>query len=135
MYKTIKSLKRSKLRNSRNQRRGTVAVEVAMIAPFIFLIVFGLMEWARFEMIRQAAATAAFNAAREGTIPGMTNAEIESSANAILDVYSVSDATVTGDISSTESSVTIAIPLSQNSWFLGRFFGGSSINRSFKLAL
>ena len=135
MYKILKRLNGSRSRRSRNQRRGSVAVEVAVVAPFIFLIVFGLMEWARFEMIRQAAATAAFNAAREGTIPGATSAEIESSATAILDVYFVSSAVVTGDISGTESSVSISIPMSQNSWFLGRFLGDASINRTFKLAL
>lgn len=43
-------------------RLGAASIEMAMVAPFIFLLVFGSVEFARMMMVRQALT----NAAREG---------------------------------------------------------------------
>lgn len=114
-------------------RRGTTAVEFAIVAPIIFLLVFGMMEWSRVEMIRQVSSTAAFSAARLGTIPGTTTTEMEQRVDDILDIYSIEASTVTATISGGESNVDIQILMSQNSWFLKRFFGDAAIERSFVL--
>lgn len=56
---------RAKIRRTRAHfatRRGATAVEMAMVAPFIFLIVFGSMEFSRIVMVKQALT----NSAREG---------------------------------------------------------------------
>ena len=127
----MRSIRSSK----RTNRRGGAAIEVALTAPLIFLVVFGLMEWARAENIRQIASTAAFNGARVGTLPGATTAEMEQRANDILDIYFVSSATVTGTISGTEATMHVSIPLGQNSWFIKRFFGNATVVRDFTLTL
>ena len=44
------------------RRRGAAAVEMAFVAPFVFLLVFTSFEFARMMMVRQAMT----NAAREG---------------------------------------------------------------------
>jgi len=49
-------------RFARTRRFGTATVEMAIVSPFIFLIVFGSIEFARMMMVRQALT----NAAREG---------------------------------------------------------------------
>jgi len=116
-----------------NRRRGLVAVEVAMVAPFVFILVFGLMEWARAEMIRQATSTAAFNAARLGTVPGTTTTEVEDKAAAFLDVYFVSNATIVATITEDESTISVSVPMADNSWFLKQFFGNLTIHRDFTL--
>ena len=117
----------------RRNRKGATAVEFALIAPAIFLLVMGLMEWARFEMIRQVSSTAAFSAARVGTLPGATTSDVEARVDEILDVYSITQATRSASINSDEATVTIQIPMSSNSWFLKRYFGSAVIQRDFTL--
>lgn len=46
----------------RIRRRGVSAVEFAMIAPFVFMLIFGIFEFTRVTMVQQAIT----NAAREG---------------------------------------------------------------------
>ena len=104
-----------------------------MVAPVIFLMVFGLMEWSRVEMIRQVSSTATFSAARLGTIPGTTTAEVEQRVEDILEIYSIEASSVTATISDGESNVDIQVSMADNSWFLKRFFGNATIDRSFVL--
>ena len=117
----------------RRNRRGATAVEFAMVAPIVFLLVLGLMEWARFEMIRQVSSTATFSAARIGTLPGATEAEVEQRVTDILDIYSIDASTVDATISDGESNIDIDIKMSDNSLFLKQFFGNMVIQRSFTL--
>ena len=70
-------------------RRGIATVEFALVVPLVFLVVLGLCEWCRFEMIRQVTSTATFNAARLASIPGATEAEIETKVNTTLGIYYV----------------------------------------------
>lgn len=56
MFKRKRRLRRS------NQRDGATTIEMALVAPFIFLMVFGSVEFARMMMVRQALT----NAARQG---------------------------------------------------------------------
>lgn len=49
-------------RRAKSNRCGTVSVEMALVAPVIFVMVFGSVEFARMMMIRQALT----NAARAG---------------------------------------------------------------------
>ena len=85
---------------NKNNRRGTTAVEFSLVLPLLLTIVFGLLEWGRFEMCRQASSTAAFNAARLGAIPGSSSADAEARAAAILDNYFINGASVTANLTS-----------------------------------
>ena len=114
-------------------RTGATAVEFALIAPAIFLLVLGLLEWSRFEMIRQVSSTAAFAAARAGTLPGATESEMEERADAILAVYAISTSTRVGTLTDDEASISIQIPMADNSWFLKQLFGNATIQRDFTL--
>jgi len=49
-------------RNGMRRRFGAATIEMAMVTPFIILLVFGSVEFARMMMVRQALT----NAAREG---------------------------------------------------------------------
>lgn len=48
---------------SQKDRRGAAAIELAMVAPFVFLLVFASFEFSRMMMVHQALT----NAAREGS--------------------------------------------------------------------
>jgi Flp pilus assembly protein TadG len=50
------------LRNSKLNRRAAAAVEFAFVAPIVFLLLFGILEWCRYVMIRNVTE----NAVREG---------------------------------------------------------------------
>jgi hypothetical protein len=84
-------------------------------------------------MIRQVSSTAAFSAARVGTLPGATTNDVESRVDEILDVYAITQASRTATISSDEATVSIQIPMAANSWFLKRYFGTAVIKRNFTL--
>ena len=121
-------------RNKKRDRLGATTVEFALVFPLLILIVFGLLEWGRFEMCRQVSSTAAFNAARLGSIPGSTSAEVEARAAEILDIYFINGATVTANLTEETSTVQIGVPMNQNSIALLRFFGDVTIQREFTLS-
>ena len=65
-------------------RRGAAAVEFAVTAPILFMLLFGALELGRMNMIRQTANNAAYEAARTCIVPGATNAEGVAAAKAVL---------------------------------------------------
>ena len=97
-------------------RRGATAVEFALVLPIVFFAFFGLWEYARLEMIRQATATACYDGAREGTLPGSTTAEMQAAAQRILDIYLISGATIEPQITDRRASCEITIPVDENTW-------------------
>lgn len=122
------------MRLRRNKRRsGATMVEFAIVTPILFTFVLGLMEWGRFEMVRQVTATAAFNASRHGTLPGAKSEDVEGVASDILEMYFVSGATVTSDLTTEYSDVEVSVPLRENSFVLTRIFGDSVVSRRFYL--
>lgn len=62
MFKKTRSIHGLRMFKANSSRRGTISVEMAMVAPVIFVLVFGSVEFARMMMIRQALT----NAARDG---------------------------------------------------------------------
>ncbi len=122
-------------RLSRKKRSGATVVEFAIVGPIVFLFFLGLMEWGRFEMVRQVMSTAAFNSARVGTLPGSTSAEAQDRAIEILEQYFVAGGQAVAFITPDESTMTITVPMSQNSFVLSRFFGNVTLERSFNLKI
>ena len=122
------------LKNSKSRKRsGAATVEFVIVIPIVLIFILGLLEWGRLEMVRQVMSSASFNAARTGTLPGASEADVAQTATNFLDIYFVTGATVTSTISPTECTVHISVPYSQNSFVLGKFFGDSTIEREFKL--
>ena len=67
------------------------------------------------------------------TLPGATEAEMEQRVDEILSVYAISQAPRVGTLSADEASINLQIPMADNSWFMKRFFGDSTIQRDFTL--
>lgn len=53
----------AKRQSREGRRRGAATIEVALVAPFMFMLIFALFEFSRMMMVRQALT----NAAREGS--------------------------------------------------------------------
>ena len=65
-------------------RRGAALVEFAMVAPLLFLLVMGSVEFARAFMANNLIANAARCGGRAGAIPGTSNADITASIDQSL---------------------------------------------------
>jgi Flp pilus assembly protein TadG len=63
-------------RRAKGQSRlGATAVEFAIVANIMFIMIFACMEFARMNMVRNMAQDAAYFAARHAIVPGATDAE------------------------------------------------------------
>jgi Flp pilus assembly protein TadG len=82
----------STLRSSR--RRGASAVELAVVAPVFFVLVFGLIEFSRMVMCYQVLTSAAREAARVGAVPGTNSGDVTDRGNDVLAAGAVAGATI-----------------------------------------
>jgi Flp pilus assembly protein TadG len=129
------------IRNQQARRRitslrsGTTTVEFALVAPTLFLMFFGAIEFARLNQVCNSAANAAYAGCRKAIVPGGTAAGATSAAQAMLNSSLIRTATITINpttITSTTTSitVTIAIPMDSNGWMPGTFSKGKTITRA-----
>ncbi|MCA9238165.1 MAG: pilus assembly protein [Planctomycetales bacterium] len=122
-----------------SQRRGATAVEMALTAPILFMLVLGAIEFSRANMLVHTASIAATEAARKSIIPGATAAEIRSEGMSQLALIGVSDATLTVTpaeiLPSTEQvTVQLDVPVNmRNGYLLPRVFLGRSVRKSVTL--
>ncbi|MCA9265314.1 MAG: pilus assembly protein [Planctomycetales bacterium] len=63
---------RRRLRRKKSERRGAAAVEFAIVAPIMFLLVMGMFELGRAMSIQQVLTNAAREGAREAILIGST---------------------------------------------------------------
>lgn len=113
------------------ERRGTSAVEFALVAPALFLFILGIIELGRGFMVAHLLCNAARVGCRAGVIPGTSTASIQERVKATLEAQGVVGAStkvyVNGnadiDAAAAQSTDTIAvevlIPVSQFTWLPG----------------
>lgn len=105
------------------RRSGAITVEVAFVAPLLFLFLFGAVEFARLNMLRNTVENAAYEGARRAVVPGATAAEAQTAALQALGSISVNNPTVqvspaTLDSNTTNVTVQVNVPLVGNAWLL-----------------
>ena len=124
--------RKGKLRKARlagsHRGRGAAVVEFALVAPLMFAIVFGIIEFGWRLMVRQTMVQACQVAARTASLPGSTDGEIMAAVQGHLEAagYSFSESDYSVDIvhatpASPTETVTVAMPMERVS--LTRFFG------------
>lgn len=118
-------------RNPRH-RKGTSAVEFAMVSPILFLVVFAGIEFVRANIVKHTANNATFAACREVIVPGGTKAEAIAEANQVLAIAGIRDAEITLspdtiDQSTASVKVSISVPMNSNSWGISSFLKNRSI--------
>jgi Flp pilus assembly protein TadG len=92
------------IQRNKSARKGAVTAEVAICLPVLFVILFGIYEFAHVNMVIHATQSAAYEAARTAIVPGATDAETEASARSVL-----------GSVGIRDFRVTITPPLNSNS--------------------
>jgi Flp pilus assembly protein TadG len=76
---------RRKARPADKTRRGATVVEFALVAPVMFLLIFGVIEFGRLMMVQQAMTNAAREACREASLATTINsADVDSVARNVM---------------------------------------------------
>ncbi len=116
----------------RRGRRGAALVEFAIVLPIIFLGLTGMLELSRVLMLQHTADTAAYEGARNAMVAGAKSQDAISMANSLLAANRLKSTTVT--VSPTDINeetptitVTVEIPVAQNSWLPPFWFQPSKI--------
>jgi Flp pilus assembly protein TadG len=120
-------------------RQGAVAVEFALTSGLLFLIVFIAIEFMRVNSIVNSAENAAYEGARAGIVPGAVADDVTTAANAIVKAIGVRNATVSLQPTvindhTPEVTVTVAVPLDDNSFIAPRFFLGDTLTKTCTLS-
>ena len=113
-------------KRSQPQRRGAAAIEFAIVAVPMIIVVFGCLEVSRLFMIDSMAENAVFESLRHVMVSGSTKAEGVAKANEMLALFGTRDANVVvtpfeGGVAqpeitdaTDEVSVSISIPMSSS---------------------
>ncbi len=116
-------------------RNGTVTVEFALVAPVLFVLFLGSIEITRLNFIRHTASNAAYEGVRKAIVPGGKAADAVAAATNLLNAVRCGNgATVNIAETATQITATVRIPVNQNSWGIGRFSGGMTIQQSCTMA-
>ncbi|MDC0936107.1 TadE/TadG family type IV pilus assembly protein [Pirellulales bacterium] len=120
-------------------RRGVAAVEFALTAPILFLLVMGAIEFSRANMLAHTTTIAAVEAARVGIVPGATSDECRAAAAAELAVIGVTDfeVVVTPSVmtdGTTQVQLNLTVPVNvANGYVTPKFFLGKRIFKTVTL--
>lgn len=135
----MKTLSGKLIRRQRNRRRGSAVVEFAVTFPVLLLFFVFMWEFSRAEMIRQTAASAAYEGARQAIVTGGSAEDAVQMVDAVMQAVGIADANVevTPSIitSSTESvQIAITVPMSSNAWISGLFMKDLEIHSNMALS-
>jgi Flp pilus assembly protein TadG len=116
-------------RKRRNSRQGAAAVEFAVMAPFLIMLVFGMLEVGRALMVQHLLTNAVRDGARSATLEGITSSEVETQVASYLAASSVPGVTVQVDPMDLSTAapgdpvtVTAAVPFETVNWLPSSFF-------------
>ncbi len=117
-------------------RRGAAVVEFAMVAPVLFLLIFGMIEFGRMVMVQQVLTNASREGARVGILDGATASEVNTTVQNYLSGANINGANITitptnpsqagaGD----SVSVTVSVSFNQVTWLPAPIFlGGKGLS-------
>ena len=113
----------------RHLRWAAVAVELAVVTPFLLLMLFGIIEYGWIFTVRQGIVTAAREGARTAALPGATEQEV---ADRIADSLTplgitTQSYTLESDPVSQAETVTVTVPYSDVT-LVGDWFGTTSFD-------
>ena len=113
-------------------------MEFAFTVPLLLLFIFAAIEFSYANLIKNVMENAAVEGAREGILPGSTSADCLSAAYDYLEVMGITNASVVVEpavFTSTTAviSVTVSVPLADNSMPMSKWVIGESLNQKVTL--
>ncbi|MCA9099536.1 MAG: pilus assembly protein [Pirellulales bacterium] len=112
-------------------------MEFALIAPVLFLLAFGIIEFGRMVMVQQVLTNASREGARMAILDGATTSEVYTAVDTYLDSAAVSSSGATRTVSPAlptsddyvgAITVTVSVPFDQVSWLPSPLFlGGKTL--------
>jgi Flp pilus assembly protein TadG len=127
------------LRGRRKQvgsRLGASAIEFAIIANILMIMILTCMEFARMNMVRNLAQDAAYFAARHAIVPGATAAEAVAEGERIMDSLTTSGYTVSVsevDSDSEDVTVTVEVDFTAVAMFAPYFLPNATISSTVRM--
>jgi Flp pilus assembly protein TadG len=127
------------VRRTMSRRTAAAAVEFAVVAPLMFALVLGIIEFGRAMMVAEIINSAARNGCRQGVLTGSDNAAITTAVNNALGETGISGATsvvkVNGSqadarnaISGDAIAVTVSVAYGNVSWLpVNQFLGDKTL--------
>jgi Flp pilus assembly protein TadG len=121
-----------------SRRRGAAAVEFAVVAPLLFAIVLGLVEFGRAIMVEQTLVSSAREACRVAVLAGTTKQDVIDRATASLNAAGISSFTITMNpdppssaSEGTPVTVTITVSFNNVTWLpVPIYLGGKNLTAS-----
>lgn len=119
-------------------RLGAAAVEFAVCAPVLVLLLIGMIEFGRMVMVQQVLTNASREGCRVAILDGSTNSEIQTTVSNYLSGSNINGATVTVTPNDPNTApaggpitVAVSIPYSQVTWIPApMFLGGKTMAAS-----
>lgn len=146
LYRNVRGVAGAKSRSS-GRRSGTAAVEMAFVAPILFALIFGSIDFGRAMMVANLLTNTCREGARLATLPSTSYSDVTTQINSQLTAQgitqtgmtttvSVNGTTVT-DLSTTKTGDSIKVALTipydnvsymPTSWFMkGKSLGGQAV--------
>lgn len=117
-----------------NDRRGAAAVEFAIIAPLLFMLLLGSIELSRGFMVQQVLTNASRVGARQATTVAATESAVTDDVESYAESMGITGVGVAVDPSPAsagagdEVSVTVSVPYSSVTWLpVPKFMHGKTL--------
>jgi Flp pilus assembly protein TadG len=120
------------------KRKAAVAVEFALTAPILFLLLMGALELGHANMVLNTTEAACYEGSRIGIVPGASAAECVAATERVLDSAKIKDAVISvtpANLSRQSEFITVrvVVPYRSNSITVPFFTKGLIIERECKL--
>lgn len=111
-------------------------VEFAIVAPILFLLVFGMIEYGRMVMVQQVLTNASREGCRIAVLDGTTTADVQDTVTSYLTSAKITGATTTVTPSPPNNAtygqpvtVSVSVPFNQVSWLpTPLYIGGKTLS-------
>jgi Flp pilus assembly protein TadG len=91
------------------RRKGASTVEFAVVAPFVFAVIFGIMTVGRGLMVTHALDSAASQACRKAVVGSASTSAVTTSVNNSLAAWAIHDQTTTVQVNGTTNDPSTAV--------------------------
>jgi Flp pilus assembly protein TadG len=99
---------------SRNNRRGAAVLEFAFVAPLLFFLILGMIEFGRLMMVKQLLTNNAVVGARRAVLPSATDADVIAVVNNFCAAEGISGQTTTITTEAADSLGRIPVSVTVN---------------------